>query len=242
MQSTIALFRHLYKHLPPLFPDNEKERMGHALEHLEKDQTVTMKEIEDTMIGFGHIAWPWNQAYREFLAVSEGEVGEHFLMPKLTKSAQERYLEFKAYGGSLRDLHSGHPASYFTNDERVEVSVALIDMQIDLRNYTDRKVLGTERIKYLERVKSFSDVLKSIQQKLGEMNGLAEKELDHPNLANEIRMRVRSFEEGLCLLGPELKYDAVHESIEFFEGRKKDLNRMRGIQTPLKIDFYAEEA
>lgn len=241
MQSTIALFRHLYKHLPPLFPEEEKERMHHALEHLEKDQTVTLKEIEDTMIGFGHIAWPWNQAYREFLAVAEGEVGEHFLLPKLTPGAQNRYLEFKAYGGTLRDMHSGHPASYFSEDERIEISTALVDMQIDLRNFADRKVLGVERTKYLERVASFSGVLQSIQGKLEEMNILAEKELDHPNLADEIRMRVRSFEEGLCLLGPELKYDAVHESIEFFHGRKQDLNRMRGVHTPITVDFYSEE-
>jgi len=238
MQSTIFLFRYLFEHLPPLFPTEDREKMKHALEHLEKDPTVTVESLEETMIAFGYLVWPWNQAYREFLALAEGEVGEHFLLPRLSSSIQEKYQEFKTYGGDLRELHSGRPAEYFNNEERAELCVALVDMQKDLREFVNRKILGVEQKKYLHRVEDFKKVLFDIREKLNEMISLAEKEQDHPNLSREIRARVKSFEQGLCLLAPNPDYEAVCESVEFFNGRKDDLNRFRGAHLVPEIDFY----
>ena len=238
MQSTIALFRYLFEHLPPLFPAEEKTKMRHALEHVEQDPTISVDSLEDTMVSFGYLAWPWNQAYQEFLALAEGEVGEHFLLPRLSPELQEKYVDFKAYGGNLRELHSGRPADYFESEERAELCVALVDMQNDLRQFVDRKIVGLEKKKYLERVEDFKKVLADIRTKLNEMVVLSEVEQDHPNLAKEIKARVRSFEQGLCCLAPVPDYHAVCESIEFFHGRKQDLNRLRGTHLIPEIDFY----
>jgi len=239
MQSTIYLFRYLYEHLPPLFPPDEKEKMKHALEHLETDPTVSLDKVEETMIAFGYLVWPWNRAYQEFLALAEGEVGEHFLLPKLSVVLQEKYQEFKNYGGNLRELHSGRPAEYFTSEERAELCVALVEMQKELRNFVNQKIISIEKKKYLARVENFKQVFKKIRGKLDELVDLAEHEQDHPNLANEIRSRVKSFEYGLCYLAPNPEYHAVCESIDFFKGRKNDLNRLRGIHIPIEVDFYS---
>lgn len=238
MQSTIFLFRYLFEHLPPLFPIEEKDRMKHALEHLEKDPTITVDSLEETMIAFGYLVWPWNQAYSEFLALAEGEVGEHFLLPRLSLSVQEKYREFKSYGGDLRELHSGRPAEYFDNEERAELCVALLEMQKDLREFVNRKILGVEQKKYLSRVGEFKKILSDIRKKLEEMTVLAEKEQDHPNLSREIKARIKSFEQGLCLLAPNPDYEAVCESADFFAGRREDLNRFRGAHLIPEINFY----
>lgn len=239
MQSTIQIFRHLYEHLPPLFPKEEVQKMKHALEHLEKDQTMTVVEIEDTMIKFGYELWPWNQAYKEFLVLAENEVGEHFLLPRLPAGLQEKYFDFKNYGGTLRDLHSGRPADYFSHKERNDLCVVLVEMQVDLRAYATNKILGLEESKYLRRVMEFGEILNKISIHLENMKALAEAEQDHPSLANEIRSRVRAFEFGLCQLGPELDYEAVCQSTDFFAGRKQELNRFKGVNVPLEIDFYS---
>jgi len=238
MQSTIYLFRYLFEHLPPLFPDEDRTKMRHALEHLEKDPTVPIASLEDTMVSFGYLAWPWNQAYQEFLAIAEGEVGEHFLLPKLSAGLQVKYQEFKAYGGDLRELHSGRPADYFTSEDRAELCGAFVDMQRDLREFVNRKIISTDKKKYLSRVDNFKKVLEEIRGKLNEMVALSEREQDHPNLADEIRARVRSFEHGLCHLAPNPEFEAVCQSVDFFHGRKKDLNRMRGVHVPIEVDFY----
>ena len=85
-----------------------------------------------------------------------------------------------------------------------------------------------------------SVLISALEKAAEDMKEMAEKESDHPNLANEIRARVRSFEEGLCLLGAELRHEDVEQAVDFFAGRKQDLNRLRGIHVPLEMDFYGE--
>ncbi len=241
MQSTISLFRHLYEKLPPLFPEETKTKIKHALDHLENDPTVSLSEIEDTMVMFGYEVWPWNQAYREFLALAEGEVGEHFLLPRLSQELQTKYEDYKGYGMSLRDLHSGNPAEYFTSEERVELATALVDLQNDLRKYLEHKIISEYQTKYLSRVQEFTRLLDEMRARIQDLRSLADSEQDHPTLADEIRQQIKAFEHGLCLLGPELRYDAVLGSPEYFHGRKSELNRMRGIHESLEIDFYNED-
>ncbi len=241
MKSTVAIFRHLYNRLPPLFPAETANKMKHALEHLESDPSITLHEVEKTMIIFGYEIWPWNQAYREFLSLAEGKVGEHFLLPKLSKKLQAKYQEFKLSGGSLRDLHSGRPADYFGIDERNELCVALVNTQKELRDFVTREVVGLDKSKYLQRVDTFRNVLGAIKKQLNEMRILADREQDHPILANEIRERVKMFEQGLCLLAPELDYEAVCQSVDHFTGRKLDLNWMRGTHLPADVDFFGDK-
>ncbi len=240
MESTINLFRHLYDHLPPLLPAEIKAKMGHALNHLENDQTITLTEIEDTMISFGYEVWPWNQAYKEWLALAETKVGEHFLLPKFSRGLRIAYRQFKEEGGTIRDLHSGNPAKSFTIDERRELCTGLVALQNELRSYVNNEVVGLEQKRYLKRVSEFQDLLDNIKQTLDHLRNLADTEQDHPTLADEIRAQVRAFEHGLCLLAPELNYDAVCQSVDFFHGRKQQLNRMKGVHKPVKMDFYAQ--
>ena len=214
--------------------------MERALRHLEGNPTVTVEEIEDTMISYGYEVWPWNQSYREFLKLGEANVGEHFLLPKLSLAVQNKYLDFKRYGGTLSDLHSGNPADFFTTEERAELCPALVEMQIEARDYANRALVGDERAHYLKRVHEFSNRLGEITKILHYLRGVADEEQDHPALANEIRSRVRGFEFGLCFLGPELDYEAVCQSVDFFAGRKQDLDRLRGIHVPAVIDFFSE--
>lgn len=238
MQSTINIFRHFYEKLPPLFPAAMSGKIAHALEHVENDPTVTLEEIEKTMITFGYQAWPWNQAYQEFFMVAEATVGEHFLVSKFTPELRRRYEEFKRYGGTLRELHSGRPADFFSGEERTDVCAALIETQAELRDYVDREIASVHREKYLKRVAEFSSVLEEITANLEQMNGLASAEQDHPALAEQIRSRVRAFEYGLCFLGPDVGSEAVCQSVGFFAGRKHELNRLRGIHEERQVDFY----
>ena len=212
--------------------------MGHALNHLEHDQTITLEEVEDTMIQFGYEVWPWNQAYKEFLALAESKVGEHFLLPKLSRGLRIVYRQFKEEGGTIRDLHSGNPAQSFTAEERVELCQALIALQTELRIYVNNEIVGLEKKRYLQRVGEFKDLLENIEQTLQHLRNLANTEQDHPTLADEIRSQVRAFEHGLCLLAPELNYEAVCQSVDFFHGRKQHLNKMKGAHKAVKVNFY----
>lgn len=241
MQSTLQLFQHLYDHLPPLFPSDIAQKMQEAIVEFEERNDVSVEEVEKAMIKFGYEAWPYNKAYREFYLIAEDKLGEQFLVPRLSLPVQEKYLHYKTLGMTLRDLHSGRPAEYFSDEERGELCEALVAMQIDLCSFTDREVVGTKKKQYLQKINDFKDLLENIKKHLDSLRKLADKEGDHQMLADEIRARVENFEHGLCLLAPELDYEAVCQSVEHFQGRKKDLNRLRGIHETVEIDFYSEE-
>ncbi|MDO8626158.1 MAG: hypothetical protein Q7K39_01720 [Candidatus Magasanikbacteria bacterium] len=237
MQSTVELFRHFIKSLPPLVPESLFARANHALEHVENDPSVTLPEVEDTMIEFGYELWPYIRAYREFLSLYEAKLGEHFLLPRLSPALAERYHNFKVCGGTLRDLHSGNGAQFFSDEERGELCAALVGLTADTRRYTDHQLKSADRQKFLERVAEFKILISDVANRLGSLLALADSEQDHPTLASEIRQRVRAFEYGLCYLGPALDYAAVCQAPEFFHGRRHELNRLRGIHQPRVASF-----
>lgn len=239
MQSTLEIFRRLVHSLPPLVPSELRARLRATLAELEQSSGVTVTQVEDTMIAFGYEIWPYRQAYGDFLSVYEAQLGDHFLIPTLTANLAERYSEFKLFGGSFKDLHSGSAAHFFNSEERAELCAALVTVGHALRKYTDHQIITIDREKFLARVVEFSRIMDDITRRLGQLNQMARAELHHPELSAQIRAQVRAFEFGLCSLGPDLSYDAVCQAPEYFHGRRHELQRLRGIHVPVEVDFYA---
>lgn len=241
MQSTIRIFKIYYDKLPPLVPADVVDQMKKSLERMEKKSDATLEEVENTMIEFGYKVWPWQKAQKEFLARGQDEMAEHFLLPRLTAELQEKYAKYRDLGMTMSDLYSGRPAlEYFSSDERLALGTAMVDAWIDLDNYVDHQISGLEKEVFLNRVRELEEVLESIRIKLDLLKKMADAESEHVSLAREIHSRVRSFEQGLCLLAPEIDHDEVSRSVEFFQGRKKDLNRLRGINVPIEFKYSRE--
>ncbi len=236
-QSTISIFRHLYQHLPPLFPKEKKEEMKNALEQLENNKEVEREQAEDTAVSFGYEVWPYNQAFKEFLAINEGKMGDHFFLPLLSPDLREKYEDFLEMGGSFKELHSGRPADFFESSERVELCKVLVEMEIKLKEYTANQIVLKLKDKYFKRVDEFVEILNNIKKEFEKLESLAEGEQEHPVLVQEIKSKIRSFEEGLCLLGPDLDYSAVCQSNDFFVDRQVHLNNLKGIQLVKDIDI-----
>ena len=238
MQSTIKLFWYLYNHLPPLFPEEAALEMKNELLNLENHPGATLPDIENKMIEFGYAIWPWNQAYKYFLTVAEERFGDHFLLPQMSDGLREKYLSFKEFGGTLKDLRTGGPASFFTSEERVELCGELVQTRLQLRSYLDRDLVGINRKQYLNKVEEYENLIEKIKANLNFLRVLARAEEDHPALADEINSKIRDFEYSLCSLGAELDYEAVCQAKDFFVGRKVELSRLRGINIPMQIDFF----
>ena len=151
MQSTIKLFWHLYDHLPPLFPAEVALEMKNELENLDKSD-FSLEEVENKMIKFGYDIWPWNQAYKHFLDSARDQVGEHFLLPQMSPDLHKKYLNFKIYGGGLKDLQTGRAAVLFTPEERAELCGELVNMHSQLTDYVSRDLVGVNKKKYFEKI------------------------------------------------------------------------------------------
>lgn len=227
MHSTLAIFRHLVSVLPPLVPETILSTMKHALEHFEVHPEATLEELEQVMCAYGYELWPYNQAFREEILWAEQEVGERFLLPRLSPGLKKHYLEFKKNGGTIRVLHSGSGAAEFSSSERVELCEVLVMLQRDLRAYATQHVLGVARKHYKQHVEYFRGRLEMMHKHIEELHHLADHEDEHPIFANEIRQQIKAFEQGLCLLGPELSYDAVCASVDYFKGRQNQLKHFK---------------
>ncbi|MFA6486586.1 MAG: hypothetical protein WCT40_04455 [Candidatus Magasanikbacteria bacterium] len=239
MKSTLDIFKRLRDRLPPLFPTHTADKMRQVIGHIENDPSATLDDIENTMVVFGYELWAYSRAYHEFYSSIEDQMAEEFLLSHLSPEMRDRYREFKIYGGNWRDLHSGGAAKFFSQHDLSELARSLVDTRQVLRQYSEREAVGVKRAKYLKSVARYQNILEEIKIKLDELRRFADAEIDHPQLASEVRERVRLFEHGLCDLAPSMDPEAVRQSVDFFAGRRRELSRLRGLHIPLEINFYA---
>jgi len=238
---TLQLFRHLYNSLPPLFPEDLAGEIESSLQVFEQAENIVLQELEDEMVSHGYRVWPWRQAHREFIFKAEEQLGEHFLLPYLNENLQKKYNEFKEHGIDWHELYSGRPAVLFNSDERVELSHALVEASRKLCDYVEQEVKGLGKKDYLSRVEKYSGILEEMKTELDDLHVLADKEKDHPQLAQDIKKKIEDVEHSLCHLGKELYYHEVHNAKDFFIGRREEFARLRGVHEAKEIDFYGED-
>ncbi|OGH87432.1 MAG: hypothetical protein A3J93_02775 [Candidatus Magasanikbacteria bacterium RIFOXYC2_FULL_42_28] len=236
--STLNIFRIFHRDLPALFPADRRAKIQEVLKRLENNPNVSVEEIENALVAFGYEAWPWHKAKRHFWQRAWDKLGEHFFVPKLSASLKEKYGDFVLCGGTLREVHAGASVDYFNIDERRELIDALTQLENDLARHVDTQISGVEKEQFLRLVDEYRLVADKIKVKLVELRMLAQGEKDHVNLVREINEKVKLFEHGWCYLAPEPDYRDVCEAVEFFKGRKKDLNRMRGAHLIPEVNFY----
>jgi len=225
---TIAIFRQLYEFVAAVLPDDLREEMKHALEHIEGDSDISREDIEDTMIIFGKRVWPYRKALQERIELHEGSLGDQFFKSALGRPMQRRFEEFLEHGGTPRDIHSGAPAHFFSVEERVELNHALVDMHLQIRAYALQHLKGLGAKEFQTHVTDFTTILEDLDAELDHIRTMADAVQEHPLLAREMREHVRGFEHGLAFLGPEYTHEEVLQAKEHFMGRRRELV-VRGI-------------
>jgi hypothetical protein len=222
VKHTIDIFRLLTREFPPFVPKELKQDIKQAYEQVQHNFDLSLEEVEHTVIVFGKKLWPYRKAFEEFFNIYESKFGEKFLIGALTPTLKKRYKEFKEYGGVYRDLHTGNPSVFFEATERHNICKAIISVNENIRLHTVQAIMTVDRIRYEKRVVEFQLILDDIEKRLDSLRLMADDEQEHPELATEIREQVKSFEHGICLLGPPHHYDAICRSEEHFVGRKKE--------------------
>ncbi|MDO8499118.1 MAG: hypothetical protein Q7S66_00460 [bacterium] len=241
MQSTLSIFKIYLDGLPDEMPAHLTDKSDHILADIEKNENLTLEELEDMMIGFGYQTWPWHRAYQEYLRATEHSMFDHLVVPKLQQELRNKYEKFRRYGIPYEAFQSGACLrEHFSVEEIPRLVAAIMDTKHNVEGLTHRQIEGQQKDKFLLRVMALNNILSEIKTDLDQMKSMAESETDHTELAHEIRAKVRRFEQGLCLLAPEPHPEDTRQALEFFIGRKIDLNRLKGIHHPIHIDFYSD--
>lgn len=218
---TIQIFERLCRDIPPLVPAELQKDMSNALEQLQDNVSLTLEEVEQTMVVFAKKLWPYREAFLEFYRVNEGNFGETFLLQKLSVPMKKKYQLFKAAGGTFRDLHSGGEAvNLFDAEERSKLCEVLVDLHHELWDFTKQEALTKHRKEYLEKIHEFEAIFTEVERQLEDLRVMADKEQEHPTLAAEIRSHVEGFEHSMAVLGPRFDYDALCSAREYFNERK----------------------
>ncbi|MBI5222671.1 MAG: hypothetical protein HY980_04235 [Candidatus Magasanikbacteria bacterium] len=220
VKHTIDIFERVYQNLPPLVPELVEREMAHALEHLRSDVGVGIDEVESVVISIGKKIWPYWKAFGELCDMCQGRLGEKFLLGRLPPALKQKYAEFKEHGADYHDLRSGAGAVYFTPEERQEIAAALVEVDRDMREHMRQAVLSVDSGKYQNLVIDFQNILDDIEKRLDSLRLVAEDEGEHPELAEEIQDKIKTFEFGLCLLGPRVQHHEVLNVEDHFEERR----------------------
>ncbi|PIT86852.1 MAG: hypothetical protein COU33_00870 [Candidatus Magasanikbacteria bacterium CG10_big_fil_rev_8_21_14_0_10_43_6] len=228
IEHTRLLFERLCRQIPPLVPDSIQKDMSNALEQVQDNVSLTLEELEDTVVSFGKKLWPYREAFLEFYRVYEGHMGETFLMQKMSPHLKKKYRLFKEMGGTFRDFHEGGTMDLFTSEDRVELCEFLVDVNREIWEYTVQKVLSTDRLQYEDRIKEFETIFEQVEKKIDALHTMADDEQEHPELAAEIREHIRGFEQGVSLLGPKVGFEALCEP-DYFEGRRQEKKMLRHV-------------
>lgn len=221
IQHTRALFERLCQQIPPLVPDQLQHDLSNALEQVQDNVSLTIEELDETVIFFGKKLWPYREAFFELYRVYEGHMGETFLLGKLTPQLKQKYRLFKEVGGTFRDFHEGGMIDFFDAQERMDLCEILVAVNRELWDYAVQRVVSTDVKQYKEKIKEFQQIFIAMEKQIADLHTMADDEQEHPELAAEIRAHIRGFEEGLSLLGPKIGYEALC-GIDHFEGRRKD--------------------
>ncbi|PIR03258.1 MAG: hypothetical protein COV60_01270 [Candidatus Magasanikbacteria bacterium CG11_big_fil_rev_8_21_14_0_20_43_7] len=221
-QYTIEIFHHLYDFVCDVLPPSLREEMEHAMDHVGHDTDLSRKDIEDTMIIFGKKVWPYRKALQEIIELHEGKMGDQFFRSILSRTMKKRFEEFLQHGGTLRDIHSGASAHFFSVEERTELNHALVDTHQHLKTYALQHIRALGEREFAQRVQEFADILTKLEAELDHIRTMADDTQEHPMLAREMREHVRGFEHGLCFLGPEYTEEEVYTAKEHFAGRKRE--------------------
>jgi len=198
VKHSIDIFERMYQNLPPLVPEFVEREMKHALEHLRDDVEIGIDEVENIAVSLGKKIWPYWKAFGELCNMSQGRLGEKFLLGRLPVQLKQKYAEFKEHGADYHDLRSGGGAAYFTLEERQEITEVLIMVDQEIKEHVKQAILSVD------------DSLRL----------MAEDEEEHPELAEEIRDKIKTFELGLCLLGPNTKHHELLNVDDHFEERR----------------------
>lgn len=225
IQHTLSIFERTCINLPPLLPAEIAHDMGAALEQLRSNFTLTLEELEDTMILFGRRVWPFFQAFEELYNVYQGELGEKLFIQKASPELRRTLESFRQAGGSWREFYLGSGEAQIPSEHRVLMHQIMVDIQCDVRAFAYQAVMHGDRARYEQRIREFQGILADMEHRLDSLRELADMEQEHPQLAAEIRGQIRAFEYGLAYLGPQIDYATVCNTHDHFVGRRTELRR-----------------
>ncbi|MBI4449742.1 hypothetical protein HY634_01670 [Candidatus Uhrbacteria bacterium] len=223
----MALLKALTEDQPPLAPEPALRSVREAYDRFLRQPPAYANEIEDTIVAYGRVLWPYRKAFDAMVRADLVRNEEQHFVSALSAGLRERFREWRHDGGSLLDLLDQHRvSSRFSATERGALCEALITARHRAEDAVRAAVIA-DGAEYQRLIREFQALQHEIEQHIASLRRLAERAADHPDVFQEIIETIRTFERGLAHLAREPEARDVCAAIEAYRERHAYLKEAR---------------
>lgn len=215
----MAMLRAMCADAPPLAPETAIASARAAYDQFLRQPPPYANEVEDAIIAYGRILWPYRKAFDVLVRKELGAPADaHTRAPSRTRSAT--------------------PARGHASSEHAGGFAAMCGRLIAERAQADRAVraaIAADPSEYQRLIREFQSLQHEIERHIFDLRRLAERAADHPEVFSEIMETVRTFERGLAYLAKEPSPTEVCAAIESYRSRHAEARLRREAESRPRI-------
>ena len=223
----MTILRTMVEDLPPCTPDPIASAIREKYDRLLRMPPAVSSEVEDVIIAFGRMLWPYRKAFEVLVRESLKTFTSRDLTRKLPADLSQRYATYATSGKSLADLlDTPNVRSHFSREDQGMLCDALAGARL-LAAKRVRRAIAEDNARYQTLVKQFLAVQHDIDQHLSALRRLAEQVIDDDEAHRMLRETIREFDRGFASLAREPKKHEVCAALESHRERAGGRRRRR---------------
>ena len=191
---------------PPLVPETAIASARAAYDQLFRQPPSYANAIEDAIIAYGRVLWPYRKAFEVFV---RNELG------------------------ATADVHARAPGT--TRPETLAATCDQLVAQRTEAERVVRTMIERDPAEYRRLIREFQALQHEIEQHLAGLRRLAERAADHPEVFSEIVETGRMFERGLARLAKEPTPKEACAAIEAYRERHERSRTRREVEARPRI-------
>lgn len=227
---SMTLLRAMAEDVPPRAPAPVIVALREAHERFRASPPERVEAIEDAIVAFGHLLWPYRKAYEALIRATLEADDLALFTSRLSNDLRTRFRDFKDAGGSLAGLHDATRVSrFFSPEEQGRLCAALLDVraaaEAQVRSDIEANATAYERL-----VTMYQTIQHEVDTHLAALYRLAEEYHEHEEVAGDIRETVRAFRRGFAQLAREPEARDVCAAIDSYRERGEQSRERRFLE------------
>ncbi len=219
-QSLLDELKIAIDHLPPGFPQAERERARAEHAALVLNPTVTEGEIEVRAISLGRASWPYRKAYEAIHDRYGIEKEDAYFRDHLQATLRKKYEGFAVGLIGVHDVIRHKEFEYtFTPEEKFQIQEAIFEAHERVESDLAALIIGAHRGEYEAELAAWRAKQIEIARKIETLRALADRS---PKWASEIVDKVRVFEVGWLPIERDPDLRIVEGEIDYYRNIIED--------------------
>jgi len=199
-----------------LFPAEELARLRTEYAKIAADPAQTSTQIEETIIRFGKMIWPYAEALEELYRRHGQEHEVQTVCTKLSSELCAKYQNWLAKGGALTDFrHGAQMELAFSPEEKLQLSTAGVEAHAQVLREISQTCRADKKNECEEVIAEHKEKLAHLEKKLVILKELAQKS---EKWRLEIEDKIQTFEKAFGYLERTFHEADLDGIIDYYQG------------------------